>query len=113
MCERWRTSFLNFYADMGPRPTEHHSLDRIDNSGNYEPENCRWSTKKEQCRNRRTNVRYCFAGKELTLPEWSEQLGIPLVTLQKRLSLNLSYDLLFSDQRLQGGLLQSKRQAKN
>jgi hypothetical protein len=60
MCDRWRNSFEAFYADMGPRPSAQHSIDRINNDGNYEPDNCRWSTRKEQRANRRDNHAACF-----------------------------------------------------
>lgn len=52
VCDKWLTSFENFLADMGTRP-KGHSLDRIDNAGNYEPTNCKWSTKQEQEANKR------------------------------------------------------------
>lgn len=54
VCERWE-SFDNFMADMGPRPSPSHSVERIDNDGNYEPSNCKWGTKIEQSRNRCTS----------------------------------------------------------
>jgi len=56
VCERWK-KFDNFLSDMGERP-EDCSLDRIDHSGNYEPSNCRWATKKEQSNNRRNRRWY-------------------------------------------------------
>ena len=53
VCPEWRHSSATFLADMGPKLLSSHTLDRINNDGNYEPANCRWATWKQQALNRR------------------------------------------------------------
>lgn len=86
VCKRWH-DFKNFLADMGPKPTPQHTIDRFPNGdGNYEPENCRWATPKEQARNwKHRNVLYRFKGESLTLSEWAERLGLSRESVRDRI----------------------------
>ncbi|MFF7550943.1 hypothetical protein ACFZCU_46175 [Streptomyces canus] len=83
VCERWK-SFDNFLADMGERP-EGMTIERIDNDGNYEPSNCRWSTYQQQGRNTRANRRLTWNGETKTIIEWAETLGVKAFTISARL----------------------------
>ena len=76
ICEHWRNSFEAFLSDVGRRPNSKYSIERIDTNGNYNPENCKWATQKEQQRNRRNNLILTINGASKTLAEWSEISGI-------------------------------------
>lgn len=74
VCEKWM-KFENFLEDMGDRPLKT-SLDRIDNSGNYEPSNCRWATPKEQISNTRRVIYINFNGKIMIAKEWANLFSL-------------------------------------
>jgi hypothetical protein len=83
VCERWE-KFESFLADMGHPPTGH-TLDRKEVNGDYTPENCKWSTHKEQLNNRRNNVYITAFGNTKTLTQWAEEYKIPVTTLRNRI----------------------------
>lgn len=85
ICNRWKDSFENFYADMGPRPSPKHSIDRRNNDGPYSPENCRWATEKEQQMNRSTTFYVSYSGKTQNLNVWSQETGIPHKVIYTRM----------------------------
>lgn len=93
VCDSWMR-FENFYADMGERPAGT-SLDRIDNNGNYEPGNCRWSTHSEQQNNKRTCVWLEHNGDRLNVSQWARKLGINRKTFIVRLKKNKTPDQIF------------------
>lgn len=76
VCRRWIDSFADFYADVGPRPSAQHSLDRIDNDGNYEPGNVRWSTMSQQNRNMRSNKIVTHNGASMLSADWARRCGV-------------------------------------
>lgn len=84
VCERWADSFDNFLADMGERPPAH-TLDRIDSDGNYEPNNCRWASYREQSNNTRRNVKHDIDGRTMTTIEWARESGLPYEVVRGRL----------------------------
>lgn len=75
VCPRW-LKFENFFEDMGEKPSPLHSLDRFPNNetGNYEPSNCRWGTDEEQSRNKRTNRWLVFGSKKMIISDWAKEL---------------------------------------
>jgi hypothetical protein len=85
VCDRWRTSFENFFNDVGRKPTVKHSLDRIDNNGNYEPSNCRWATATEQALNRDVGTRITVDGVMDTMSGWSLRLGGSRCLIRRRI----------------------------
>lgn len=87
VCERWN-DFSKFLADMGAKPAGH-SLDRIDNDGDYAPENCRWATAEVQANNQRTRRDAHWLeheGERRTVAEWARIKGIKPVTLYARIN---------------------------
>lgn len=92
ICDRWQR-FEHFLADMGPRPSRAHSIDRIDNNGSYEPGNCRWATADVQSNNRRSNRRITINGETKGVSQWARHLGIGASTANMRLRRKGSLDL--------------------
>jgi len=92
VCERWnnkKTGYINFLNDIGEIP-ESKTIDRIENNGNYCPENYKLSTMAEQSRNRRTNHLLKYDNKELCFAEWEEITGIKQATIRYRIKVGWS-----------------------
>jgi len=84
VCDRWN-EFENFLEDMGLRPSPNHSIDRINNDGNYEPGNCKWSDRAQQGANKSNNIRLVYNGESKTASEWARLTGVKYRTLLCRI----------------------------
>lgn len=96
VCERWMNSFENFYADMGPRPSRRHSIERIDNNGHYHPDNCRWATQKEQTRNTCRTHYVTINNQTKCISDWAKIVGIEESSFRERVSKKWSGDKLLT-----------------
>lgn len=85
VCDKWATSFENFYQDMGVRP-KGTTLDRIDPEGNYEPLNCRWLKQATNSAIKRNTVFVDFRGQTKTLADWAREFDLPRTTLWQRVA---------------------------
>lgn len=85
--DSWLNSFSKFLSDVGQRPSNKHTIDRIDNNRSYEPGNVRWATRKEQQRNRRCNLMISHEGETLCLTDWAQRAGISPSALKGRLKI--------------------------
>lgn len=92
VCDEWKQSFDKFMEDMGEPPTEKHTLDRINVNGNYCKENCRWTTMKEQARNRRNTIKIDYNGQCLSLPDWCDKLNLKYKLVSGRLSRGWTFE---------------------
>lgn len=86
VCDDWKDDFMSFYDwSMANGYEDTLTIDRINNDGNYEPENCRWADKKQQSRNRRNVKRYTINGETHCLSEWCEILELNFSTVRNRI----------------------------
>lgn len=98
MCEEWHDfwKFVEWSESIGGRP-ENYTLDRIDNNGNYEPNNCRWATSGEQAINKSNNLNIEYNEETKTLKEWSDLLGISWDVLHNRLRKGWTVERAFTE----------------
>jgi len=111
MCDEWLNDVTAFYNYIGPKPTPKHTLDRIDNNGNYEPGNVRWATRSEQLLNQRTRSTAeilelgCFYG---TINDWAKALNLVRQTLYFRRNEGwLPYEIIYG--KVRAPLTRSKK----
>lgn len=89
VCDRWHsktptTSFLNFFEDMGRKPTAKHTLERLNNDADYSPSNCVWALESQQARNRSNTNVVEYDGRSQCLKDWAKELGVDRGSIYRR-----------------------------
>ena len=101
ICDEWLDDFMKFYNwSIQNGYKENLTIDRIDNDGNYEPQNCRWTTRKEQNRNYSRNILLTYKGETKCMIEWGEKLGIKYNTLRNLIKKGFSIEDIMSQNKL-------------
>lgn len=100
VCDRWIESFEDFLKDMGLRPGDNYSIERIDSNGDYTPNNCIWATKMIQANNTSRNTHYSIGNARYTLAQWSVISGIDQKIITSRVKRGWSViDAVFKPKR--------------
>lgn len=84
VCDRWLQSYSNFINDIGARPSKKHQLDRMNNDGDYSPDNCKWSTSQKNNNNRRNTIYIEYKGETATIAEWCRRLSLDRNAIYQR-----------------------------
>lgn len=99
VCDKWRKDFWSFVEDMGDKPYPDYSIDRIDVNGNYEPNNCKWSSKNEQARNNRMARIVLIEGISYHVADLQDKYGVDMKTIHYRASLGWPLDKVVSKEK--------------
>ena len=86
VCKRWKDDYQQFLKDMGSIPSNDHTIERINNNGDYEPSNCKWIHKSEQSKNRGAfNKKFTWNGETKNIKDWARYFGFKYTTLYLRI----------------------------
>lgn len=100
VCERWFNSFENFLLDMGQKPSPLYSIERLNNNGDYEPNNCIWATQKVQARNKRNSRFIEYKGETRNINEWAEITGLNRLIIYRRIKNGWSVEKALSEPKM-------------
>lgn len=96
ICDRWLSSFQSFLADMGKKPSQYHSIERIDVNGHYEPGNCIWATKEVQNGNKTNSVHLIFKGELIHQAALAKIVGVCPHSIEYHINKGKTGDEIFS-----------------